>query len=165
MSGSKKNQKAILQKLGIEKLNPMQEEAKLAIHNTQEVVVLSPTGTGKTLAFLLPIVNELENEIEGIQTIILAPSRELAIQIEQVTREMGTGYKINAAYGGTSFSKDKVALKTPPAILIGTPGRIADHLRRRTFSTSQVKTLVLDEGAGVGLALTKALRTASGTGT
>ncbi len=145
MSGSKKNQKAILDKLGIEKLNPMQEEAALAIQNSMEVVVLSPTGTGKTLAFLLPIVEELKEDIAEVQVVILAPSRELAIQIEQVTREMGTGYKVNAAYGGTSFSKDKIALKTPPAILIGTPGRIADHLRRRTFDVSQIKTLVLDE--------------------
>ena len=145
MSGGKKNQQAILEKLGIEKLNPMQEDAKLAIHNSSEVVVLSPTGTGKTLAFLLPIISELDEKVAGIQVVILAPSRELAIQIEQVTREMGTGYKINAAYGGTSFSKDKIALKTPPAILIGTPGRIADHLRRKTFNIENVKTLVLDE--------------------
>lgn len=145
MSESKKNQKAILEKLGIEQLNPMQLDAKLAIHSSSEVVVLSPTGTGKTLAFLLPVISELDEKVEGVQVVILAPSRELAIQIEQVTREMGTGYKVNAAYGGTSFSKDKVALKTPPAILIGTPGRIADHLRRNTFNTENVKTLVLDE--------------------
>lgn len=145
MSSSKKNQKAILDKLGIEQLNPMQQDAKLAIHSAAEVVVLSPTGTGKTLAFLLPVIHELDKNVSEVQVVILAPSRELAIQIEQVTREMGTGYKINAAYGGTSFSKDKIALKTPPSILIGTPGRIADHLRRKTFNTAHVKTLVLDE--------------------
>lgn len=140
-----KNQEKILQKLKIEKLNPMQEEAKLAINTCDEVVLLSPTGTGKTLAFLLPVISNLNPDVSEIQAIILAPSRELAIQIEQVSREMGTGYKINAAYGGTSFSKDKIELKHPPAILIGTPGRIADHLRRGTFSTEKIKTLVLDE--------------------
>jgi len=145
MSNSIKSQKKILAKLGIEQLNPMQEEAQLAIHSCPEVIVLSPTGTGKTLAFLLPIIAELDSACKEVQVLILAPSRELAIQLEQVTREMGTGYKINAAYGGTSFSKDKIALQHPPAILIGTPGRIADHLRRNTFSTEHLKTLVLDE--------------------
>lgn len=145
MSSSIKTQKKILAKLGIEQLNPMQEEAQLAIHSCPEVILLSPTGTGKTLAFLLPVIAELDPNNKEVQALILAPSRELAIQIEQVTREMGTGYKINAAYGGTSFSKDKAELQHRPAILIGTPGRIADHLRRNTFSAEAIKTLVLDE--------------------
>jgi superfamily II DNA/RNA helicase len=123
----------------------MQEEAQLAIHSGNEIVLLSPTGTGKTLAFLLPIISDLEARITTVQAIILAPTRELAIQLEQVAREMGTGYRILAVYGGTSFSKDKTALQQEPALLIGTPGRIADHLKRRTFHTEAVKTLVLDE--------------------
>lgn len=145
MSKTIKNQKGILNKLGIEKLNPMQEEAKLAIHSNSNIVLLSPTGTGKTLAFLLPIVAELDTACPEVQALILVPSRELAIQIEQVTREMGTGFKNNAVYGGRAFSKDKIDLKHRPAILIGTPGRIADHLRRNSFSTEKIKTLVLDE--------------------
>lgn len=140
-----KNQRAILDKLGIKELNTMQKEAKFAIHSNPNVVLLSPTGTGKTLAFLLPIIEELDKESEEIQSLILVPSRELAIQIEQVAREMGTGYKINAFYGGQSFSKDRTELETPPAILIGTPGRIADHLRRETFDVNSIKSLVLDE--------------------
>jgi superfamily II DNA/RNA helicase len=145
MSKSIKNQKNILDKLNIEQLNPMQEEAQQTIHSNAEVVLLSPTGTGKTLAFLLPLVAELKRDCDEIQTLILAPSRELAIQIEQVLREMGAGYKTNAVYGGTSFSKDKLELKHRPAVLVGTPGRVADHLRRETFSTDRIKTLVLDE--------------------
>ncbi len=145
MSTTIKNQKNILQKLGIEKLNPMQEEAKLAIHSTSDTILLSPTGTGKTLAFLLPVIAELDQKSTEIQVLILVPSRELAIQIEQVTREMGTGYKTNAVYGGRAFSKDKLDLKHTPAILIGTPGRIADHIRRGTFSVNQIDTLILDE--------------------
>lgn len=140
-----KNQRAILDKLGIKELNEMQKEAKFAIHSNPNVVLLSPTGTGKTLAFLLPIIEELDQECENIQALILVPSRELAIQIEQVAREMGTGYKINAFYGGQSFSKDRTELETPPAILIGTPGRIADHLRRETFEVKDINALVLDE--------------------
>jgi len=145
MSSTIKNQADILKKLGIKKLNPMQEEARLAIPTSAEVVLLSPTGTGKTLAFLLPIVAELENNCDDIQAMIIVPSRELAIQIEQVAREMGTGFKVNAVYGGRPFSKDKMELNHPPAILIGTPGRVADHLRRKTFSTKRIRIFVLDE--------------------
>ena len=145
MSGIKKNQKNILSKLNIEQLNPMQEEAQQAIHAGAEIVLLSPTGTGKTLAFMLPIIAELDANCTDIQVLILVPSRELAIQIEQVIREMGTGYKTNAFYGGRNFSKDRMDLNHPPAILIGTPGRISDHILRETFSTQNIKTLVLDE--------------------
>jgi superfamily II DNA/RNA helicase len=145
MSGIKKNQKNILSKLNIEQLNPMQEEAQQAIHSGSEIVLLSPTGTGKTLAFMLPIIAGLDAKCADIQVLILVPSRELAIQIEQVIREMGTGYKTNAFYGGRNFSKDRMDLNHPPAILIGTPGRISDHIKRETFSTQNIKTLVLDE--------------------
>ncbi|WP_163717411.1 DEAD/DEAH box helicase [Mangrovibacterium lignilyticum] len=145
MSKSIKNQKNILAKLNIAQLNPMQEEAQLAIHSNAEVVLLSPTGSGKTLAFMLPLVAGLDRECAEVQAMVIVPTRELAIQIEQVTREMGAGFKTNAVYGGQSFSKDKLNLKTTPAILIGTPGRIADHLRRETFVTDHVQTLVLDE--------------------
>lgn len=145
MGSNLKNQKEILEKLKIEELNPMQEEAKLAIHSNSEVVLISPTGSGKTLAFLLPILAELDDSLKEVQVIIIVPSRELAIQIEQVAREMGTGYRIEVVYGGRSFSKDKVNLQTRPALLVGTPGRVAAHLRREVFSTEYVKTLVLDE--------------------
>ncbi|MEM6686545.1 MAG: DEAD/DEAH box helicase [Bacteroidota bacterium] len=145
MSNIMKNQREILVKLGIEHLNEMQEEAKLAISSHPNTILLSPTGTGKTLAFLLPIIAALDAESALVQVVVLAPSRELAIQIAQVTRNMGTGFKVNEVYGGRNFSKDKIELKHNPAILVGTPGRIADHLRRETFDTAAIKTLVLDE--------------------
>ena len=145
MSNQKKSQQAILDKLKIEALNPMQEEAFLSISSIANTVLLSPTGTGKTLAFLLPTINELSAICEHVQLLIIVPSRELAIQIEQVVREMGTGFKANAVYGGRPFSKDKMELAHTPAILIGTPGRIADHLRRETVLVEDIKTLVLDE--------------------
>ncbi len=145
MISHQKNQQQILAKLGITALNEMQEATQLAIHASKEVVLLSPTGTGKTLAFLLPVIAELNSNIHEVQLLIVVPSRELAIQIEQVARTMGTGYKIHAAYGGQSFNTDRQAIKHRPAILIGTPGRLADHLRRETFSTEEIKTLVLDE--------------------
>ena len=145
MASNMKTQREILDKLKIEKLNKMQEEAKLAIHSNAEIVLTSPTGSGKTLAFLLPLIAELNSTLKEIQVLIVVPSRELAIQIEQVAREMGTGYKIEVVYGGRSFSKDKINLKNRPAILIGTPGRIAAHLRREIFSTEHIISLVLDE--------------------
>lgn len=145
MSKSIKSQAAILAKLGIAELNAMQQEAQLAIESAQEVILLSPTGTGKTLAFLLPLISELDKSCEEIQIVIIVPSRELAIQIEQVMREMGTGFKVNAVYGGRSSSKDRLEIKHRPAVLIGTPGRVADHLRRSAFDTHYIQTLVLDE--------------------
>lgn len=145
MSSSIKNQTNILEKLSIEKLNAMQEEAQEAILSNPEIVLLSPTGTGKTVAFLLPIIAELDITCAEVQALIVVPSRELAIQIEQVVREMGTGYKANAVYGGRAGSKDKTEIKHRPAMLIGTPGRIADHLRRENFSSEFIHTLVLDE--------------------
>lgn len=145
MSTSTKSQEAILAKLGIKELNPMQVESQTAIIANKEVILLSPTGTGKTLAFLLPLINELDENLQEIQALIIVPSRELAIQIEQVMREMGSGFKVNAVYGGRTGSKDRLEIKHRPSVLIGTPGRVADHLRRGAFDTRNIKTLVLDE--------------------
>ncbi|WP_289045683.1 DEAD/DEAH box helicase [uncultured Olleya sp.] len=145
MSNYLKIQQDILDKLNIKALNPMQEEALLSIANAENTVLLSPTGTGKTLAFLLPTITALDPNCNEVQLLILVPSRELAIQIEQVVRTMGSGFKANAVYGGRPFSKDKIDLAHTPAIIIGTPGRIADHLRRETFAVDNINTLVLDE--------------------
>lgn len=145
MKGHHKSQAAILSKLGIKELNPMQEEAALAIDSAEEVILLSPTGSGKTLAFLLPLIALLDKDIPELQAMIIVPSRELAIQIEQVARDMGSGYKINAVYGGRPISKDKMDLAHTPHLIIGTPGRVADHMRRGTFSTEWTRVLILDE--------------------
>ena len=145
MSHTTKTQAEILSKLGIPQLNKMQEEAHLAISSSSDTILLSPTGTGKTLAFLLPLLASLDSKLEEVQALIVAPSRELAIQIEQVIREMGSGYKTSVVYGGRLFSKDKIDLKHRPAILVGTPGRISDHIQRDSFRTSFIKTLILDE--------------------
>ena len=140
-----KDQQAILEKLNIYELNPMQEEAIPVIETTTNTVLLSPTGTGKTLAFLLPIIKALDPNNKEVQALIVVPSRELAIQIEQVIQTMGSGYKVNAVYGGRSMAKDKIELKHVPAILIGTPGRIIDHFNNERFSKEFIKTVVLDE--------------------
>jgi superfamily II DNA/RNA helicase len=135
----------LLLNLGIESLNEMQETAQETILSQPNILLLSPTGSGKTLAFLLPIFQLLQPEINAVQCLILVPSRELAIQIEQVWKKMGTSYKINACYGGHSLETELKNLSNPPAILVGTPGRIADHIDRNSFETKEIKTLVLDE--------------------
>ncbi len=136
---------SFLNKFEITTLNPMQEEACKTIQLKSDVVLLSPTGTGKTLAFLLPLIEALDMNCVEIQILILVPSRELAQQIEQVTRKMGAGIKVNAVYGGRAGRLDKIDLKHRPAILIGTPGRIADRIRRDNFTLEHIDTLVLDE--------------------
>ena len=136
---------SFLNKFEITALNPMQEEASETIQMKSDVVLLSPTGTGKTLAFLLPLIETLDMNCAEIQILILVPSRELAQQIEQVIRKMGSGFKVNTIYGGRAGALDKIDLKHRPAILIGTPGRIADRLRRDKFPLEYINTLVLDE--------------------
>lgn len=123
----------------------MQIAAQEAIINDANILLLSPTGSGKTLAFLLPIFELLDPEVKEVQCLILTPSRELALQIEQVWKKMGTAFKVNVCYGGHSIDTEIKNLSNPPAVLIGTPGRIADHLERNTFSVASIKTLVLDE--------------------
>lgn len=145
MTDKYKKWSALLTKLGITELNPMQEEAILTIQKNNEVILLSPTGTGKTIAFLLPILDKIKPELLEVQTLILTPTRELAIQIEQVIRKLGSGIKVNAIYGGRSGQKDQLDLKQPPHILVGTPGRIADHFRKETFSNQYIDTIILDE--------------------
>ena len=145
MANTIKEQQDILAKLNIHALNSMQEEAISAIASNTNTILLSPTGTGKTLAFLLPVIETLDPNSSEVQALILVPSRELAIQIEQVVRNMGSGFKVNAVYGGRPMSKDKIELKHIPAILIGTPGRIADHFANERFAKTHIKTLILDE--------------------
>jgi superfamily II DNA/RNA helicase len=136
---------AVLSKLGIEQWNEMQLTAHKTIAEDKNVLLLSPTGSGKTLAFLVPIVEMLQPEKTTVQCLILTPSRELALQIEQVWKKMQTGYKVNVCYGGHSKQVEIQNLSTPPALLIGTPGRIMDHIQRKSFDFNDVEFLILDE--------------------
>ena len=139
------NLQNILAKLNIERLNEMQQQALQAAQTHANIVLLSPTGTGKTLAFLLPILEQLKANVSGIQAVILVPSRELAIQIEQVFKKITTEFKINACYGGHNTRTELNNLSSPPAVLVGTPGRVAFHLRTASFSPNAVHTYVIDE--------------------
>lgn len=129
---------------GIEALNEMQQ-AVLKAGTTKDMVLLSPTGSGKTLAFLLPLLTTLTDEEKKIQALIIAPSRELALQIETVFRSLGAGYKVNCCYGGHPIRTEKKSLEHAPTVLIGTPGRIVDHLERGNIDLDAVRTLILDE--------------------
>ncbi len=135
----------VLAALGIEALNPMQAAAEEAIQPGTDTFLMAPTGSGKTLGFLLPVLRLLQADQGKVQCLVMVPSRELAMQIEQVWRKMATGFKVNVCYGGHSVETEVKNLSNPPALLIGTPGRIADHLTRRNFATDGIQTLVLDE--------------------
>ena len=135
----------ILSNLKIEQLNEMQEASIEAINQNADTILLSATGSGKTLAFLLPVVQSLDADVNNVQALIIVPSRELAIQIDDVFRKMGTGFKVTLCYGGHKRETEENNLKQAPAVIIGTAGRLADHLRRNNFSTEHIRTLVLDE--------------------
>jgi len=134
-----------LKKLNISALNEMQESSVKAAKTGKDVILIAPTGSGKTLAFLLPLLSSLKTGVKGVQALVLVPSRELALQIEQVFKQMGTSFKVNCCYGGHAVRIEKNNLAHPPAVLIGTPGRIAYHLEHQNFDESFIETLVLDE--------------------
>lgn len=135
----------LLQNMQIQELNQMQQSTYKATENNQDVVLLSPTGSGKTLAFLLPVLRSLKTNVKGVQTLVLVPARELALQIEQVFKSMKTDFKVTVCYGGHDKKIEANNLIEAPALLLGTPGRIADHLRQGNFNPNSIHTLVLDE--------------------
>lgn len=135
----------IYQKLQIKDMNQMQKSTYAAAENGNDIILLSPTGSGKTLAFLFPLLRGLQKDTAGIQAMILVPARELALQIEQVFKSMGADFKVSICYGGHDKKIEVNNLTQAPALLIGTPGRIAYHLRNENFDPSTIKTLVLDE--------------------
>ena len=135
----------IYENLQIQDMNLMQKTTWKTTENHQDTVLLSPTGSGKTLGFLFPVLRNLKKDMKGIQAMVLVPSRELALQIEQVFKSMGTGYKVTVCYGGHDKKTEQNNLTEAPALLIGTPGRVSDHIKNGSFDPSTVETLVLDE--------------------
>lgn len=136
----------ITNKLGIT-LNAMQEETVEAIlHSNDDLVVLSPTGSGKTLAYLLPILQLTDQTSEHVQVIVVVPGRELALQSALVMKDVGTGVRACACYGGrTAMEEHRTLKKVKPQIVFGTPGRLNDHLDKQNILTDSVKYLVIDE--------------------
>ena len=135
----------ILKNLEIDALNEMQLASIEANKTNDNVILLSDTGSGKTIGFLLPLLERFDPAKTKTQAMIVVPSRELALQIEQVFKKMGTPYKVTCCYGGHLRETEENNLVEPPALLIGTPGRLSDHIRRGNITTDTIETLVLDE--------------------
>jgi superfamily II DNA/RNA helicase len=144
MTFSKINTSALLKNLGFKALNPMQEAMLSASSKNPNLLLLAPTGSGKTFAYLASILSQLEDK-PGVQALLLAPTRELVLQIENVLKMMKLPYKVNACYGGHKFSVERQNFTSPPTILIGTPGRVEDHIRRGTFNPKTISRIVFDE--------------------
>lgn len=139
-------QSDILHNLKVERLTPMQEAVLEAWQSDKDMVLLSPTGSGKTLAFLLPLVQSLKADVRGVQAVVLVPSRELALQIETVFKAMNVPFKAMSCYGGRPAMEEHRTMKgINPSVVIGTPGRMNDHLHKQNFDASTVTTLVIDE--------------------
>ena len=134
-----------LGRLGISQLNSMQLDALASSENNNEHIILSATGSGKTLAFLLPIIQAIDVQLKTTQALILVPSRELALQIEEVLKQMQTGFKTLACYGGHKREIEENSLVEAPTVIIATAGRMADHIRRGNIKTEKISFLVLDE--------------------
>jgi superfamily II DNA/RNA helicase len=134
-----------LKNLSITEFNEMQTSVIKVAEASRNMMLLAPTGSGKTLAFLIPLINELRADDEGVQALIVVPSRELALQIEQVFKLMKTSYKVSCCYGGHSIKTELNSLSEAPAVIIGTPGRLSDHILRKSFDSRTVKMIVLDE--------------------
>lgn len=139
------NNASYLSKLNIKELNPMQLATLNSAENKSDIILLSATGSGKTLAFLLPMLANLKEDLPLVQALILVPSRELALQIESVIKQMQTGYKVLSCYGGHKREIEENSLVEPPAIIIATAGRMADHIRRNNIDLSAIDFLILDE--------------------
>lgn len=133
----------ISRRLGIAALNPMQQA--MAANGAAATILLAPTGSGKTLAFTIAMLRSLGKPGGGVKAVVIAPSRELVMQIAEVVRPVAEGYKTVAFYGGHPMQEEIRSLSVMPDIVVATPGRLLDHLKRSTIDLDNVATLVLDE--------------------
>lgn len=137
----------VLKMSGITNPTPIQEQSIEIIKSGKDVIAEAQTGTGKTLAFLIPIFENISTEINSIQTLILTPTRELAIQITDEAMKLRKAKEINilSAYGGKDIAAQIKKLKGNIHMIIATPGRLIDHINRKTVDLSKLKSLVIDE--------------------
>lgn len=138
------NKSNIISNLGFSSLNKMQEDTISASKENNNVMLVAPTGSGKTVAFLMASLQNI-TATEGIQLLIVAPTRELVLQIESVVKQMKLAVKTNVAYGGHQFSVEKKNFTVLPTILIGTPGRVKDHIERESFDPTTIEHIIFDE--------------------
>ena len=134
-----------IKNLGFESLNPMQTEMLKTCQKAKQILLYSPTGSGKTVAFLLPVLQIATIQNSGIRALVIVPSRELALQIEQVFKSMATGLKVSTCYGGHKVKTELNNLTEAPSLLIGTPGRIYYHLDKGNIDPATISMLILDE--------------------
>lgn len=136
-----------IKRSGFEKATPIQEQTIPLALQGRDVIGQAQTGTGKTAAFGLPILQNLDKNKHAIQALIIEPTRELAIQTQEELFRLGRDEKarVQVVYGGADISRQIRALKQTPAVLVGTPGRLLDHLKRHTINLDDVQTVVLDE--------------------
>lgn len=144
---SKEMQKA-LDEMGFEEATPIQSMAIPHVMAGEDIIGQAQTGTGKTCAFGIPAIELLDKSLPGIQVLALCPTRELAIQVSEELKNVGKytrGLQILPIYGGQPIERQITALKKKPQIIIGTPGRVMDHMRRHTLKLENLKMLILDE--------------------
>lgn len=136
---------AVSDRLGIERLNEMQLKMMASASEPRDIILLSPTGSGKTLAFTLTVMKLLKPSTGRVQCVVIAPSRELVVQIAGVMREVASGMRVLALYGGHKVEDEVNSLKVVPDVIVATPGRLLDHAVRRNIDLLPVRILVLDE--------------------
>ena len=139
--------KRLLEKIGVKELNAMQQEAlDMICSSDDDVVVLSPTGTGKTLAYLLPLTKLVDATSDELQVIVVVPGRELALQSANVLKGLSAGIRSLACYGGRpAMDEHRLLRQVSPQVVFGTPGRLNDHLDKGNISPAHVGILVIDE--------------------
>ncbi|NMM62623.1 DEAD/DEAH box helicase [Clostridium sp. P21] len=137
----------VLKSIGITKPTAIQTESIAFIKEGRDIIAEAQTGTGKTLAFLLPIFENISTDVDAVQSLIVTPTRELAIQITEEAMKLKEAKDINilAAYGGKDIGSQLKKLKGNIHLIIATPGRLLDHLERKTINLNKLKTFVLDE--------------------
>ena len=138
--------KLVKERLAIAELNEMQQSALNAWKTGRgDLVLYSPTGTGKTLAFALCLLQALKSPMQRLQAVVMAPSRELVMQTAEILRQLAVDYKVTACYGGHAVADEKASLAVTPDIIVATPGRLLDHHKRGHIDLSGTRLLVLDE--------------------
>lgn len=136
---------AVKEKLGIAELNDMQRRMMSTASESRDIILLSPTGSGKTLAFILPILKLLRPSAGRVQSVVIAPSRELVLQIAGIMRNVAAGFKTTPLYGGHKVEDEVNSLQAGTDIIVATPGRLLDHINRRNVDVLPTRILVLDE--------------------
>ncbi|MBQ9437909.1 MAG: DEAD/DEAH box helicase, partial [Lachnospiraceae bacterium] len=134
--------------MGYEEMTPIQEQAIPVMREGRDMIGQAQTGTGKTAAFGLPLLEKIDPASRDPQAFIICPTRELAVQAAGEMQKFAKymeGIRVLAVYGGQDISRQIRALKGGVQVIVGTPGRVMDHMRRRTIRTDHVKIVIMDE--------------------